>query len=106
MASQVSERAEGLSDRSPGVAWGSCTDMDNPTKVKILAAAKAELCRHSWTTFIDEPPTVSEGGKGVVVPGCPPCKKRINTETQYMRHLADDVLPVILRKAFALASET
>jgi hypothetical protein len=79
---------------------------DTMDKVKILAAAKAELCRHSWTTFIDEPPTVSEGGKGVVVPGCPPCKKRINTEVQYMRHLADDVLPIILRKAFAIASET
>jgi hypothetical protein len=39
-------------------------------KVKILAAAKAELCRHSWTTFIDEPPTVAQGGKGVVVSGC------------------------------------
>jgi hypothetical protein len=25
-------------------------------KAKILAAAKSELCRHSWTTFVDEPP--------------------------------------------------
>jgi hypothetical protein len=75
-------------------------------KVKILAAAKAELCRHSWHTFVDEPPSVAEGGRGVVIPGCEPCKKRINTEAQFLQHLADDVLPVILRKAFAIASET
>jgi hypothetical protein len=74
-------------------------------KAKILAAAKTELCRHSWNTFVDEPPTVAQGGKGVVIPGCPLCKKRINTEAQYLRHLADDVLPVILRQAFAIASE-
>jgi hypothetical protein len=79
--------------------------MDNPTKAKILAAAKSELCPHSWTTFVDEPPSVAEGGNGVVIPGCPPCKKRINTEAQYLRHLADDVLPIILRKAFAIAGQ-
>lgn len=79
--------------------------MDNPTKAKILAAAKAELCRHSWTTFPDELPTVANGGKGVIIPGCEPCKKRINTEAQYLGHLADDVLPVILRQAFTIARE-
>jgi hypothetical protein len=79
--------------------------MDNPTKAKILAAAKSELCRPSWTTFLDELPAMAQGGNGVVIPGCPPCKKRINTEAQYLRHLADDVLPMILRKAFAIAGE-
>jgi hypothetical protein len=79
--------------------------MDNPTKAKILAAAKTELCRHSWTTFPDELPTVANAGKGVIIPGCPPCKKRINTEAQYLRHLSDDVLPVILRRAFEIAGE-
>jgi hypothetical protein len=74
-------------------------------KSKILPAAKSELCRHSWTTFVDEPPSVAEGGRGCVIPGCPPCKKRINTEAQFLKHLADDVLPVILRQAFVIASE-
>ena len=72
-------------------------------KHKILAAAKAELQRHLWDTFVDYPPAVAEGGKGVVIPGCTACKKRINTNSQYLRHLADDVLPVILRKAFEIA---
>jgi hypothetical protein len=72
-------------------------------RAKILQAAKIELMRHSWDTFVDEPPSVAQGGNGVVIPGCPACHKRINTNDQYLRHLSDDVLPVILRKAFEIA---
>ncbi len=72
----------------------------------LSAAAKTELLRHSWGTFVDEPPSMAECGNGVVVPGCEACKKRANTMTQYMEHLADDVLPVILRRAFAIAQES
>jgi hypothetical protein len=75
-------------------------------KHKILAAAKIELQRHVWDTYVDNPPSVAEGGPGVVVPGCAACRKRINTNSQYLRHLADDVLPVILRTAFEIARET
>jgi hypothetical protein len=65
----------------------------------------------SWTldslqTYQVRDKSIAEGGRGVVIPGCEPCKKRINTEAQLLQHLADDVLPVILRKAFAIASET
>jgi hypothetical protein len=63
------------------------------------------MLRHSWGTFVD-PPSVVKGGKGVVVPGCETCKKRANTMSQYMEHLAEDVLPVILRAAFKIAAET
>ena len=75
-------------------------------KHKTLAAAKTELMRHHWDTFVDEPPSVAQGGKGVVVPGCTACRKRINTNAQYLRHLADDVSPVILRTSFAIANES
>ena len=78
-------------------------DMDNETKTRMFQVSKAELMRHSWDTFVDEPPSVAAGGNGVVIPGCPACKKRINTNDQYLRHLSDDVLPVILRKAFEIA---
>jgi hypothetical protein len=78
------------------------TDMD---KAKILQAAKTELMLHDWDTFVTDPPAIGQGGKGLVVPGCTHCKKRINTTDQFIRHLADDVLPVILRKAFQIASE-
>ena len=78
-------------------------NMDNETKIRIFQSTKSELMRHTWDTFVDSPPSVAEGGLGVVIPGCPACRKRINTNDQYLRHLSDDVLPVILRKAFEIA---
>jgi len=29
----------------------------------------AEIHRHDFGTFVDEPPSVAQGGKGVIVPG-------------------------------------
>jgi uncharacterized protein YfaQ (DUF2300 family) len=77
--------------------------MDNEKKREILNAAKAEIMRHRWDTFVDDPPSIAQGGKGVVVSGCPVCKKRFGTNTQYLDHLADDVMPAILRTAFKIA---
>lgn len=74
--------------------------------MRILATAKGELQKHSLSTFVVNPPSVAEGGQGVVVTGCPACRKRFGTVNQLMQHLADDVLPVILRQAFAIAAET
>ena len=79
--------------------------MDKATKVKILSAAKDELMNHDLSTFVDQPPSVAEGGSGVVVTGCPNCRKRFQTVNQLMYHLADDVLPKILRSAFDIAGE-
>jgi len=78
-------------------------NMDNETKTRIFQSAKSELMRHCWDVYTDNPPSVAEGGIGVVVPGCTACKKRINTSDQYLRHLSDDVLPIILRKALEIA---
>jgi hypothetical protein len=36
---------------------------------------------------------MAEGGKGVVVPGCPTCKKKFQTAPQFIDHITDDVLP-------------
>ena len=77
--------------------------MNKATKEKILTAAKHELQKHSLNTFVNEPPSVAEGGSGVVVTGCPACRKPFGTVNQLMQHLSDDVLPVILRKAFEIA---
>jgi hypothetical protein len=74
--------------------------MDNETKVRILQSAKAELERHVWGTFVEGKASVALGGTGVVVSGCEACRKRFGTNSQYLRHLADDVLPLIVRKAF------
>jgi hypothetical protein len=77
--------------------------MDRETKIRIFQSAKSELMRHTSDTFVDELPSVAVGGLGVVIPGCPACRERINTNDQYLRHLSDDVLPAILRKAFEIA---
>ncbi len=79
------------------------SNMDNETKIRIFQSAKAELMRHTWDTFVHDPPSVAAGGNGRSHPGCPACRKRINTNDQYLRHLSDDVLPIILRKAFEIA---
>jgi hypothetical protein len=70
-------------------------------KAKILHAAQAELQRHTWGTFVDEGLTIALGGHGIVTPGCEVCHKRINTNSQYPRHLADDVLREIVENALA-----
>jgi hypothetical protein len=79
--------------------------MDKAIKEKILQAAKSELMKHSLDTFVDGGVSVALGGSGVVVTGCPACRKRFQTVNQLMYHLADDVLPNILTQAFAQAAE-
>jgi hypothetical protein len=51
-------------------------------KSELLAAIQREIQSHDWSHFVDEPPSVAEGGKGVVVPGCPNCRVRINTTSE------------------------
>jgi hypothetical protein len=38
------------------------------------------------------------GGRGVVVLECPACEKRINTMSQFLDNLADDVLPALIER--------
>jgi hypothetical protein len=64
----------------------------------LLRAIQQEIRRHDFNYFIHEPPAIAQGGKGVVVPGCPVCMKRINTMSQFLDHLADDVLPALIEK--------
>jgi hypothetical protein len=71
-------------------------------KAKILHEAQAELQRHVRGTYIDKGVSVALGGNGIVTPGCEACCKRINTNGQYLRHLAEDVLPGILERALNL----
>ena len=77
--------------------------MDRETKSRIFESAKAEFVRHTWDMFAEEPPSAAAGGSGATIPGCPACRKRINTLDQFFRHQSDDVLPAILRKAFQIA---
>lgn len=54
--------------------------------------AREESGKHSWDFFVQNPPSIAQGGKGVVVPGCPACKVRIYTEMAFHDHVRDAVL--------------
>ena len=71
------------------------------TKSELYAALRNEIHRHDFSTYVDDPPSIAQGGRGVVVAGCPTCKKRISTMPQFLDHLTDDVLPVLLDKLSA-----
>jgi len=72
------------------------------TRDELLAAAQAELRKHDFSTFVANPPSIAEGGKGVVVPGCSHCRVRVSTISQFVEHLAVDVLPNIVDDAIGL----
>jgi hypothetical protein len=65
-------------------------------KSALLAAIQKEIQRHDLSYFVDEPPSVAQGERGVVVAGCPACRKRINTMTQFLDHLTNDVMPKLI----------
>ena len=67
-------------------------------KSVLLRALQQEIRRHDFNYFVDQPPSVAQGGKGVVVPGCPACMKRINTMNQFLDHLADDAMPALIER--------
>ena len=65
----------------------------------LIRAVQTELQKHSFDTFADELPLMSRGGRGVVVSGCPACKKRFQSLNQFVAHLNEDVIPATIRKA-------
>lgn len=68
---------------------------------QIISAVRAEFPKHSWDTFVSNPPAIAQGGNGVVVPGCPACKTRINTMNEFMEHVEVKVATVISRSVRA-----
>jgi hypothetical protein len=66
---------------------------------KLIRVGQEELEKHDFSTFVSNPPAIALGGRGVVVSGCPGCKKQMQSLNQFMRHLAEDVLPVIADRA-------
>jgi hypothetical protein len=65
-------------------------------KSELLTAIQKEIYRHDFSHYVDRPPVVALGGNGVVVAGCPACKVRINSMSQFLDHLANDVMPRLL----------
>jgi hypothetical protein len=64
-------------------------------KSELLKALQQAILRHDFDCFVGDPPSIAQGGKGVVVPGCPTCKKRINTMNQFLHDLAEDAMPAL-----------
>jgi hypothetical protein len=40
-------------------------------KQELLRALQGEIRRHDFSTFLDEKPSIANGGPGVAVPGMP-----------------------------------
>jgi hypothetical protein len=62
---------------------------------RLAVTVRNEFHRHAWETFIDEPPSVAHGGRGVVIPGCPRCRARLNTVSQFVDHLSEAVFKAL-----------
>ncbi len=75
-------------------------------KSVLLAAIQKEIQRHDLSYFVDELPSVAQGGHGVVVADCPACKKRISTMTQFLDHLTNEAMPGVIDRLAAVGSET
>jgi len=66
--------------------------------VRARGASGATFYLQTTVDFIHEPPSIAQGGRGVVVPGCPACRKRINTMGKFLDHLAEDAMPALIEK--------
>jgi hypothetical protein len=67
---------------------------------QLLKSAQRELELHTFATFEEKVLGAPTGV--VVVPGCPNCRKRLHTISQFMRHLSEDILPGIVDEAIGL----
>ena len=66
-------------------------------KSKLTHAIQAEIRRHNWGTFVDEPPPIAQGGRGVVVTGCSASRVRLNTTNQFIEHVAG-AMPALIER--------
>jgi hypothetical protein len=42
--------------------------MNDDERARLHTIIKTEFAKHRWDTFVDEPPGIAQGGRGVVVP--------------------------------------
>ena len=71
---------------------------DTMQKSALLAAIQREIHSHDLTHFVDDPPSIAQGGRGVVITGCSRCRKRFGTVSQFVDHLTHDVPPPLIDK--------
>lgn len=61
---------------------------------ELLAIVQEELQKHDFDCFVDRSQPVPPSHRGVVVSGCPHCKKTFYT-AQFIERLSFDILPLI-----------
>jgi hypothetical protein len=61
----------------------------------VIAIIQVEMERHRFDTYVEDPPSLALGGRGVVVPGCSICKVRLSTVGQFVDHLTKSVVQAI-----------
>ena len=49
---------------------------DTMNKQEFLRVLQREILRHQFDTFVDEPSSMAQGGRGIVCPGCVACKRK------------------------------
>jgi hypothetical protein len=60
-------------------------------KSELIKALQTEIRRHDLGTFVEDSPRIT-------VPGCPACRKRLNTSHDFLEHLAVDVIPRLIER--------
>lgn len=72
-------------------------------KAALISALQTELRKHEWNSFVDDPPSIGESGRGVVFPGCP-CKRKLHTMSHFMDHLVLEAVPRAVESVFKTTS--
>ena len=67
-------------------------------KSTLIAELQKEILQHDFSHFVDEPPSIAQGGRGVVVAGCPRCQMRLHSMNEFLAHLANDVVPAAVER--------
>jgi|SRR5579872_680159 len=89
---------ENRSQEIHGRTYSEAAKLSVVTRQELLLIVQPELRKHDFDCFLDASQPLPEGRKGVVVPGCPYCKKTIYTMAQFIEHLTLDVLPLIFER--------
>jgi hypothetical protein len=74
-------------------------------KSELLNAIQKEIRRHHFDTFMDEPPSIAQGGHGVMTPGCKTCRKNLFTTPEFIDHICNDALPKLIEKLSSQSSQ-
>jgi hypothetical protein len=67
-------------------------------KSRLLTLIQEEILKHDLSAFVEDRLAVGRIGTGLVVTGCPTCKKRLNTARDFRDHLANDAMPALLER--------